>query len=191
MSFANKISLSRILVIPFFVASLFYYTEARPAMKWVCVLIFFLAMLTDIIDGLIARWKKQRTEVGKILDPLADKLLLLNAFIWIYHLRGRLPSVELPLSVVLIVLSRDLLLLLGVLVFFLFKIEVTIDPNIWGKLTTFFQMATVLSVLVNFPYASIVWTSACILTVISGWLYLKRGVEALNVFDKKTSTKAL
>ena len=128
MGFANKISLSRILAIPFFVTSLFYYTADRPYMKWVCVGIFFFSMLTDIIDGFIARVKKQKTELGKVLDPLADKLFLMNSFIWIYHLRNSLPvSNKLPLLVLIIVLSRDLIILLGVLILFLFKIEVKIE----------------------------------------------------------------
>ncbi len=188
MGFANKISLSRILAIPFFVTSLFYYTASRPYMKWVCVGIFFFSMLTDIIDGFIARLKKQKTELGKVLDPLADKLFLMNSFIWIYHLRNSLPVVnKLPLLVLIIVLSRDLIIMLGVLVFFLFKIEVKIEPNVWGKLTTFFQMMTVLFILLSLSWAEVVWITACVFTVVSGILYFKRGVAVLNALDKNLS----
>ena len=186
MSFANKISLSRILVIPFFIGALFYYDIHHIYMKWVTVSIFCFAMFTDFIDGFVARLTKEETSLGKALDPLADKLFLLNAFIWIYHLRNKLPLVELPFWLLIIVVSRDLIILLGLLVFFLYKIEISIEPNIMGKLTTLFQMLTVLSVLLNLRiYSPYVWAITGILTCISGVLYVKRGVVIFNGFDNR------
>ena len=93
LGFANKISITRILLIPFLVSALFYCTSGRPFMRWVVAGIFCIAMFTDFIDGLVARAFKQKTRIGIILDPLADKLLLLNAFIWMYHLKDVLPFV--------------------------------------------------------------------------------------------------
>ncbi len=191
MGFANKISLSRILAIPFFVASLIYYAQNPEyrQLKWLVLFIFLFAMITDLVDGIIARIKRERTSLGKVLDPLADKLLLLNAFIWIYTLRNSLPlKYELPLWVVLIIISRDLIILLGIVVLFFLKIEVPITPNIWGKLTTLFQMATILSILLELGISKYIWSIACLLTVISGFLYIKRGIIALNVFDSKTNS---
>ena len=191
MGFANKISLSRILAIPFFVASLIYYAQNPEyrQLKWLVLFIFLFAMITDLVDGIIARIKREKTSLGKVLDPLADKLLLLNAFIWIYTLRNSLPlKYELPLWVVLIIISRDLIILLGIVVLFFLKIEVPITPNIWGKLTTLFQMATILSILLELGISKYIWSIACLLTVISGFLYIKRGIIALNVFDSKTNS---
>jgi CDP-diacylglycerol--glycerol-3-phosphate 3-phosphatidyltransferase len=87
LGFANKISIARILLIPFFVGALFYCSQERFFMRWVVGSVFFIAVLTDFADGLVARAFKQKTKIGTVLDPLADKLLLLNAFIWIYHLK--------------------------------------------------------------------------------------------------------
>ncbi|MBN2120130.1 MAG: CDP-alcohol phosphatidyltransferase family protein [Candidatus Omnitrophica bacterium] len=191
MGFANKISLSRILVIPFFVASLIYSARnpGTPQFKWLVLFLFLFAMITDFLDGIIARIKKEKTSLGRILDPLADKLLLLNAFIWVYSLRNNLPFLyKLPLIVVLVVISRDVIILLGIGIFSFLKIEVCIKPNIWGKLTTFFQMSTILSIFLDFPVSEYIWNLACLFTIISGILYIKRGVTALNVFDSKPNS---
>ena len=133
MGFANKVSLSRILTIPFFIASLIYYARNPQyyQLKWLALSIFLFAMLTDFADGIIARIKREKTSLGKVLDPLADKLLLLNGFIWLYALRESLPlQYKLPLSVVLIIISRDLIILLGIVVLFFLKIEIPLTPNI-------------------------------------------------------------
>jgi len=188
MNFANKISLSRILIIPFFVASLFCYTQDRLYLKWICVGIFFFTMLSDLLDGLIARLKGEKTVLGKILDPIADKLFLINSFVWIYHLRDSLPIVsKLPWIVLIIVLSRDLLIILGIIVCVFLKIDIKIEPNIWGKLTTFSQMSTILLMLLDFTFIKYVWVITCIFTIISGLIYIKRGVKVLNAFDKLSS----
>lgn len=190
MGFANKVTLSRILLIPFFVASLIFYAHNpwQKQLRWLILFIFFFAVITDLMDGIIARIKKEKTSLGRVLDPLADKLLLLNAFIWIYSLREALPfTYKLPLSVVIIVISRDLIILLGLLIFSFLKIEVQIQPNIWGKLTTFFQMATVLCILLELGLSSYIWNLACLFTIASGILYVRRGVSALNAFDNKNT----
>lgn len=187
MGFANKISLSRILIIPFFIATLFYYSQHSDQnyLRWVVLGIFGFAMISDFLDGIIARVKKERTDLGKVLDPLADKLLLLNAFIWIYHLQNSLPVYPLPVGVVILVISRDLIILIGLLILYLLKVEIPIAPNLWGKLTTFFQLVTILSVILNFSFSPVLWAAACIFTVISGVIYVKRGVVAINVLDNR------
>lgn len=187
MGFANKVSLSRILVIPFFVASLIYYARTHnPNLKRLALALFIFAMITDIMDGIIARVKKQRTPLGRILDPLADKFLLLNAFIWIYVLRAGLAlEYKIPLGVIIIVVSRDAIIILGIAILSFLKIDIPIIPNVWGKLTTFFQMFTILSILLELPLSLYIWGLACVFTVVSGFLYLKRGVTSLNAFDNR------
>jgi cardiolipin synthase len=144
--------------------------------------VFLIAILSDFLDGLVARIKKEKSEIGQIVDPLADKLLLLSAFIVFYALRNSLPlNFKLPLSVVLIVVSRDLIILLGVVILHFLKIEIPIFPSIWGKFTTFFQMFTIFSVLVNFCFSPFIWTIAVIFTLISGVDYFLRGVKSINV----------
>ncbi|MCM8820159.1 MAG: CDP-alcohol phosphatidyltransferase family protein [Candidatus Omnitrophica bacterium] len=182
MSFADKISVLRILFIPIFIFLLFYFNTQHLYLKYPIILIFILAMLTDFFDGLVARLKKEKSEIGKIIDPLADKLLLFTSFILIYALRDTLPlKFKLPLAVVLIVTIRDIIILLGVAILHFLKIEIPIAPSIWGKLTTFFQMLTILSILLDIPVIPpYIWTIAVFFTLISGAGYFIRGINAIS-----------
>lgn len=180
MSLADKLTSIRIILIPVFV-SLLIYSHSYPWLIWAAVVVFALAVLSDFLDGLAARIRKEKTDIGQIIDPLADKLLLLTTFISLYVLRGRLPlHFEMPLGIVLVVVSRDTIILLGVLLLNFLKIELTIQPSVWGKLTTFFQMFTVLSLLLNIPFFPWVWKAAAVFTLISGADYFLRGVRAIN-----------
>ncbi len=177
MSFADKLSLIRIILIPIFV-SLLLYSRSFPIFKKVAICVFILAILSDFLDGLVARIKKEKSSVGVVLDPLADKLLLLTAFIVLYLLGFNLPK-----WLVLIVVSRDFIILLGIVILTFLKIEISISPSWWGKLTTFFQMITILTVLSNLFslfYLRILWVLTAIFTLISGVDYLRRGIKALN-----------
>lgn len=174
MSFADKVSALRIILIPIFV-SLLIYSGSHSYLRAVAVGVFILAMLSDFFDGLVARIKKEKSELGQIIDPLADKLLLLTAFISLYLLHFKI-----YLWVVLIVVSRDLVILLGVIILHFLKIEVPISPSIWGKLTTFFQMFTVLWILIDIPYHFFICLLAVTLTLISGIDYLMRGAKGIN-----------
>ncbi|MBD3264899.1 MAG: hypothetical protein GF375_07330 [Candidatus Omnitrophica bacterium] len=175
MSFADKVSSIRIILIPVFV-SLLIYSHTQPYCRYFATLVFVLAVLSDLFDGLVARMKKEKSELGQIIDPLADKLLLLTAFISLYLLHFNI-----YLWVVLIVVSRDVIILLGFIILHFLKIDVTVSPSIWGKLTTFFQMTMVLWVLLNIPYSFFIAFLTVIFTLISGIDYFIRGVKAANV----------
>jgi cardiolipin synthase len=132
----NIITLARILLTPLFIILLIQkrYHEAL----W----IFVLAGLSDMADGLIARRWQQRSPLGTFLDPLADKLLMCSSFVTlaIYHL--------IPPWLAVIVISRDLVLVLGVTLFKLVNFPVVVHPSLAGKLSTTTQVTTVLLVLV-------------------------------------------
>jgi cardiolipin synthase len=143
--------------------------------------VFILAVLSDFFDGLAARIRKEKSDLGQIIDPLADKLLLITAFISLYVFRYSLPlKFEMPLGVVLIVVSRDLIILLGVATLHLVKVDITVEPSIWGKLTTFFQMAAILSLLLNIVVFPWVWKIVVVFTLISGLDYFIRGAKEVN-----------
>ncbi len=187
MSLADKLTILRFILIPVFVSLLFYFDANHTYLRYILLLVFGVAVLTDFFDGLAARIRKEKSEIGQVIDPLADKLLLLAAFIALYALRIRLPVVKIPLWVVLVIVSRDLLILLGVGILNFLKIEIPIAPSMWGKLTTFFQMLTVLCVIMNIsflvmniPFCNIIWTAAVIFTLISGIGYFARGVKSIN-----------
>lgn len=180
MNFANKISTFRILSVPFFISTLIYYNPQRDFLRFVALGIFLLAVISDGIDGYIARKTKDKSKAGLVLDPLADKVLLMSAFICLYFINTGL---RFPLWVVLIVISRDLIILLGAVVIFIVKQDLSSSPTRWGKLTTFFQMFSVISVLLKFNLSYCLWWLAVAFTIISGIDYTIRGFKILYAVD--------
>ena len=187
MNFANKVSVFRILSVPFFAAFLLYYHPERDILRFLALGIFLLAVISDAIDGYIARIKKERTEAGTILDPLADKALLMSAFILIYTQDSLRAAVGFPLWVVLTVISRDIIILLGAAVIFFIRHNLNITTSVWGKLTTVFQMLTIISILLQLRLSWVVWSIAVFFTVISGIDYIRKGFRVLYALNNKNS----
>jgi CDP-diacylglycerol--glycerol-3-phosphate 3-phosphatidyltransferase len=182
MNFANKISTFRILSVPFFVASLIYYRhQGKEYLRFVALGIFILGVISDAVDGYIARKSKQKSKAGLILDPLGDKLLLMSSFICLALIKEF--ELRFPLWVTFIVISRDVIILLGTLVIFMVKQNIEILPTRWGKFTTTFQMLAVIAVLMQQAYSPVIWWLAVFFTVISGTDYIKRGFKILYALD--------
>jgi len=174
MNLANFLTLIRILLIPLFIISLFLQLRL-----W-ALGIFCFAALSDILDGLIARRYRQQTSVGALLDPAADKLLMVSAFILLpilsrYHFFKDMKVF--PLWVALVVLGRDLIIVLGWLISKIKKVTINFAPSLYGKITTFFQAATIIAVLSRLTIAYWLWHLTAWLTIISGIDYLSRGVK--------------
>lgn len=176
MNIANKISTFRILLVPFFIACLLYYTPQKDYLRLLALSIFVLAVISDIVDGYIARKKKEHSPAGLILDPLGDKILLVSAFIF---LRLVNTGIRFPIWVTLIVISRDVIIILGIIAIFIVRQKFDMIPTIWGKLTTFFQMSSVISVLMRVSFSYVIWSIAILFTLISGMDYIRRGLAAL------------
>jgi CDP-diacylglycerol--glycerol-3-phosphate 3-phosphatidyltransferase len=179
MNIANKVSVFRILSVPFFVTCLIYYSEKNDILRYVALLIFLLAILSDAVDGYLARKSKQKSQAGIVLDPLADKLLLISAFVGLRMIDDFPLRIRFPLWVSLIVISRDIIILLGVIVIYMVKARLDINPTRLGKLTTFFQMLAVMAVLLQLRFAYIFWNIAVIFTLISGFDYIRKGIRLL------------
>lgn len=174
MNLANKISIIRIILVPLFIAFIVYskFTFA--------LIVFIICMASDALDGIVARMNHQETNLGRLLDPMADKLLLVTGFI-LLSVASNIPAhLRFPPYVALIIVSRDVLMILGCLVIYLLKGKVDIKPTVVGKITTFFQMLSIVSILTRFPYSMILWNVAVILTVVSGLGYLRAGSRMLN-----------
>ncbi len=186
MNFANKISTFRILIVPFFIASLIYYSPERDYLRFVALFIFILAVVSDAVDGYVARKSKQMSKAGVVLDPLGDKLLLMSAFICLTMIKEF--PLRFPLWVTLVVISRDTIILLGTVVIYMVKQNIDIYPSRWGKLTTTFQMLSVIAVLMQAQFAYIVWWLACFFTVVSGVYYIKKGFKTLYAVDNSRNT---
>jgi len=174
MNLANRISITRIMLVPFFITAVVYskYTIA--------LAIFSTCILTDALDGYIARTKGQVTKLGALLDPMADKLLLISGFVSLSMVSDLPQGLRFPAYVPLIIISRDVFIILGCLVVYLAKGGIDIKPTRLGKTTTFFQMMSIVGILVHFPYSVILWNLTVVLTVLSGIDYLRAGSRMLN-----------
>ena len=170
----NSLTIVRILVTPGFVLALI---QDRVEVAWV---IFALAGLTDALDGFLARVLKQRTTLGTVLDPLADKVLLVAAYFCL-GLRDWIPT-----WLTVLVISRDLLIVggLALLTFWSAHIRTDINPTKISKVNTTAQISLVFLLLAeksadfywpNFEYALIMVVGA--LTFITGIHYVIRGLS--------------
>ncbi|MBU4376303.1 MAG: CDP-alcohol phosphatidyltransferase family protein [Candidatus Omnitrophica bacterium] len=180
MNIPNALSLARLLLTPTFVVSVIYHTEGNPFLSRLPLIIFLVAVITDAVDGFIARRYSQITSLGILLDPLADKFLLAVSFITLSLVAYGPAHLKIPPWVLVIVLTRDLFILTGAAVIYFVYGYVEFKPSMLGKVTTFFQMATILSVLIQFKYSYAIWTLAALFTVFSGAHYLLRANRVLN-----------
>jgi len=188
VSLANKLSLFRILLVPGFVLCLIYYRpEELEILRYLAVGLFTLGVVTDAVDGYIARAERQATRLGAILDPAADKLLLVTAFLSLSLITSLPPAYRLPAWVAIVVLSRDLIIVAGWLLIVLVTGDLQAIPSRLGKVTTFFQMLTIVSILLGLFFAKIVLWMAMALTILSGIGYLRRGNRLLNFPVKKAA----
>jgi cardiolipin synthase len=174
MNLPNYITLFRVILIPFFINLMIYgYYQAA-------LLVFLVACVTDALDGMIARFTKKKTELGAFLDPMADKLLILSAFVTLVLLRA------LPVWLVIIVISRDAILTLGSIVIHFMTRSLRIKPTLIGKLTTVMQLVVVTLSLVLMSYgidmgimSVLHWTTAGV-TIASGAQYVVRGIKMVG-----------
>jgi len=175
----NWLTLLRIILTPVFIIFLLKFKENGVEFyRWAATLTFIVAVISDALDGAIARLRNEKTELGTILDPLADKLLLLSGII---ILSLKIPGlVKLPMWVPISILSRDFILVIGSVVIYMINNRIDVKPNLLGKTTTFFQMATVLWILLGVPHPFFIWRITGSLTIFSGLVYIRTGIQQLN-----------
>jgi cardiolipin synthase len=174
MNLPNTLTILRVLLIPIFVILIMNHSFC-----W-ALITFAIAGITDGLDGLLARLTRQKTELGAFLDPIADKLLLISAYL-------TLAIVEvLPGWLSVIVITRDILIMLGILVIMLISHPPKIHPSFISKVTTTFQIITVLLALLtgNGPLlkrlTDAVIYGTTFLTILSGIHYIYLGTRILN-----------
>ena len=176
MNLPNKLTVPRVILIPFFVVSMMIENGANQTFRYVAAAIFIIASLTDMLDGKIARKYNLVTNFGKFMDPLADKLLVCSALICLIQL-GQLPA-----WMVIIIVSREFI----ISGFRLVAAEqgIVIAASYWGKFKTTFQMIAVVLMILNFEALSAVtlictW-AALILTIISLVDYIVKNHKVLT-----------
>lgn len=180
MGLANKISLFRILLVPCVVASLLYYHPDRDGLRYVSLALFVIGIVSDAVDGFIARSHRQQSQLGTLLDPLADKLLILSVLISLSTIHGLPAWMRIPAWFNLIVISRDMLLVAGTMLIFGLTGKLVIKPSPLGKLTSVAQMLVVPVVLLQLPIKMGLLLVAAGLTALSGIGYVRTGVRLLS-----------
>lgn len=175
MNLPNKLTILRIIMVPFFV--FFLLTDLVGGSKWIALVLFIIASLTDLLDGKIARKYNLVTNFGKFMDPLADKLLVCSAMICLIEME------KLPSWVVIIIISREFIISGFRLV--AADSGIVIAASYWGKFKTVFQMAMIIVLIADLggvfdTIALVLVAVALALTVISLIDYVVKNKQVLT-----------
>lgn len=200
MNLANKLTIFRMILVPFFVIVGYLGTTGVlpgemlgiPTYLWIMNIIFIIASITDKLDGYIARSKNMVTTFGKFLDPLADKILVLSALVMLVEF-GKIPA-----WIPIIVLAREFLVS-GYRLVAVEKGGKVVAASVWGKLKTVTQMIAIILVFLDkynfadfirqgamqmgtFSYTlniitTVLLTISVIATIFSGYDYLNKGKD--------------
>ena len=148
MTTPNKITIARILMIPVFVMMAIYYGRDKlDWQRWSAIAVFVIAAASDGLDGYIARRYHQRSKLGVILDPLADKGLLLAGIITLAFSEW---GYEFPLWFPVLVVARDIIVVSGALALQFLNGTVRVRPSWTGKVATVLQMVAIGLVMLQF-----------------------------------------
>ena len=175
MNLPNKLTLFRVVLIPFFVVFMLVNVTGNTD-KWIALIIFIIASLTDLLDGKIARKYNLITDFGKFMDPLADKLLVCSALICLVSLS------KIPAWIVIIIIAREFI----ISGFRLIAADNgrVIAASYWGKFKTTFQMIMVILMIADisqlFILTQIIMYAALILTVVSLVDYLVKNKDVMS-----------
>ena len=194
MTTANKITILRILLVPFFVVEVLYYVETGNELhRLLAILSFAVAAILDGVDGYVARHYNQWSELGTVLDPLADKLLLVSGIVVLsFDHAPRLAMI--PLWLTGTIIGRDLLLGFGSVIIRLTVGKIIVRPRITGKIATVLQMALVLWILLKWTEQHAAWLQvislgAGLFTGASGLLYIWDGSQQLGTHPSSLPSK--
>jgi cardiolipin synthase (CMP-forming) len=180
MTIPNIITIGRLLLVPCFIAA------SVQRMYTAAFVIFVSAAITDILDGMIARRLNQRSRLGALLDPAADKLLMVSGYVF-YTLSNDLPLVRIPMWLTFVVFIRDFLIALFAYLLYT-RVQIKKFPPLWpGKISTVLQAVTLGCVIaVNasaaglLPLAHALFRAALVMTLLSGWIYMRRSAAWLE-----------
>ena len=176
MNLPNKLTIFRVILIPFFVFFLLWQNGENYTFRMIALALFIIASLTDLLDGKIARKYNLVTNFGKFMDPLADKLLVCSALICLIELNA------LPAWMVIIIISREFI----ISGFRLIASDngVVIAASYWGKFKTTFQMVSVVLLILDIPALAFVTTIcvwiALVLTIVSLVDYIYKNHKILT-----------
>ncbi len=204
-TWATRITLLRILLIVPFVMLMLnindtqYPQSQRHLFRYTATAIFLIMAISDAVDGYLARRKKQATKLGAFLDPLADKLLMTCACLLLASKRAMVPDFRMPIEVVVIIIAKDMFLLIGFFVVFVFTQKVHVLPVRIGKAATALQLVMVGTVLLApemssfIPYyiwvLRVLWWSAAGTAILATAIYIRAGSGYIEEAEKANGAR--
>jgi cardiolipin synthase len=203
-TWATRITLFRImLIVPFVMLMLNinderYTHQQQNVFRYLATGMFLIIALSDALDGYLARHKKQVTKLGAFLDPLADKLLMTSACLLLASKRAMVTAeFRLPVEVIVIIIAKDMFLLIGFIVVFLFTQQVHVLPVRIGKVATALQLVMVGTVLLApemsrvIPYyiwvLRVLWWSAAGTAILATGIYIRFGSGYIEEAEKASA----
>ncbi len=181
MTLANRITLVRILLVPVFAVLVMSYTQGEPWLRHAALAVFVVAALSDALDGFVARAYNQKSRLGAVLDPLADKLLVNTAYIFLAV--NQELATPIPKWFPVIILSRDAIITVGAYLINEYFGPVRVRPRLSGKLTTVFQMGLICAVLLEVSFVRPLLYATVAITLVSFVDYLYQGVRQIGNED--------
>jgi len=203
MSWPNRITIGRILLIVPFVIAMLHINDPRysPWSRYTALIIFLVMAISDGLDGWMARRNDCITRLGTFLDPLADKLLITCACLLLAAEKTSVAGMKLPDAVVVIIIGKDLYTTLGFLIIFLVTSEMKIVPAAAGKWSTTLQLAMVVATLLSpditplFGYYSYlvqgIWWATVVMAILTIVIYTRNGTRYLNEYEQRMKNHTL
>jgi cardiolipin synthase len=201
LSWANRITILRILLIAPFVICMLQINDAetsermRHLIRYSAVVIFFLMAISDWLDGYLARKNGETTRLGTFLDPTADKLLITSASLLLASHHAGIGGFILPPTVVVLIIGKDLLIFLGFLIVYFLTDKVLVVPVFAGKASTVLQLSMVAAILIAPETSTVVhgwvyfvrflWWSAAAAAVLATLVYIRAGSKFIEQYEHR------
>ena len=170
-------------MVPVFVALIASYTREQPWIRHAALVVYALAAISDALDGFVARAYNQKTKLGTLLDPLADKLMINIGFVFMAV--NNQFATPVPLWFPAAILARDVMIVMGAYIINEFYGPVRIKPRITGKLTTCFQMSLVIAILIEARFAWELMIATVVISAISYFDYMYTGIKQVGNEDER------
>lgn len=188
MTLANRITMFRLLMVPVFAGLIISYKQEEPWIRHLALLVYVLAAISDALDGFVARAYNQKTKLGTVLDPLADKLMINIGFVVMAANKefgaGPEGSGGIPYWFPVVILLRDSMIVMGAYLLNEYYGPIRVKPRITGKLTTVFQMSLVIAVLIEARFVFQLMVATLVMSAISYVDYMYSGIKQVGNEDE-------
>lgn len=169
-------------MIPVFIALIVDYTREQPWIRYSALVVYAVAAISDALDGFVARAFNQKTKLGALLDPLADKLMINIGFVFM-AVNDQF-AYRVPLWFPVVILARDAMIVIGLWALNEFYGPVRIQPRISGKVTTVFQMGLMIAVLLETPLVPRLLVATVVMSALSYVDYMYCGIKQVGNEDE-------